>query len=864
MCLSCRGYGIALWIVWAVLLQTTLAQRPSLEYYLPVVPYHPEVPKPSEVLGYEVGEWHVSPEQLVTYMRELSKVSPRVLVREYGRTHERRPLICLIITSPENHRQLDNLRQRRRQLADPDRSDAPDPSTVPAVVMMGYSIHGNEASGSNAALLVAYYLAAAQTPEVEQLLQNTVVLLDPCFNPDGLQRFSSWVNSRRSQTLQPDPAHDEFHEPWPGGRTNHYWFDLNRDWLVMQQPESVGRVELFQEWLPNVLTDHHEMGTNTTFFFQPGVPSRVHPLTPKLNQRLTARIGEYHARALSKQKILFYSQENYDDFYYGKGSTYPDANGCIGILFEQASSRGSAQESSYGLLTFPYTIRNQVTTSLSTLQAVGDMRAELNQYLRDFYRTALDEAREDKVKGYLFGDFQQGTSRPLSEFIRLLLRHRIRVYPVGDAEAEKDERISSGKRWVVPTEQPQYRLIKAIFERRTTFEDSIFYDISAWTLPDAFGLSWLELTSGASVLSRLGSPLQRAPDQPPLNVPEVTPDLYAYAVAAEGYDVPRLLGALHRAGIRVMVAQRPFEAEGHAFSEGALLIPLDRQPLGAEAIRRHIVQSGAEDIRVFALHNGLTPKGPDLGSSHFAVLRAPKVVLVTGREAGIAEVGEIWHLLDVRCGTPPLLVQAERFNNLDLAKYNTVILAGGHFSTLSADKIKSFVAGGGTLIVQGTAVRWAKNADVVSWQLRSTPHSEEVGRRPYAKMEEDTRALSLPGAILKAELDTTHPLAYGYRRSFIPLFASGDVFVQPPANAYTTPAIYSEQPLIAGYLHPKHQALVSGAAAVVVQPSSNGRVIGFCTHPSFRGFWYGTDRLLSNAVFFGNLIRASSRFREEE
>jgi hypothetical protein len=841
-----------------------MAQKPSLDYYLPPVSYASDVPRPAEVLGYEVGEWHISHDQLVTYMRELARTSERVVLREYGRTHERRPLVYLTITSPENHRQLDDLRQRRRLLADPSRSGGLDPAALPAVVMMGYSIHGNEASGSNAALLVAYYLAAAQSPDIEQLLQHTIVLLDPCFNPDGLQRFSAWVNSRRSQTLMPDPAHEEFHEPWPGGRTNHYWFDLNRDWLAMQQPESAGRVELFQEWLPNVLTDHHEMGTNATFFFQPGVPARVHPLTPTLNQQLTARIGEYHARALSEKKVLFYSEENYDDFYYGKGSTYPDINGSIGILFEQASSRGSAQESNYGLLTFPYTIRNQVITSLSTLRAIGEMRVELNKYLRDFYTTALSEARVDKTKGYVFSDPSGTNTRRVREFIRLLLRHRIRVHPVVGNTAETNEEMPMGQTWVVPTEQPQYRLLQAIFERRTTFQDSIFYDISAWTLPDAFGLNWSALQSGALSLTRLGPPLERELDWPTPTVPEASAEVYAYAVGAEGYDVPRLLAALHRAGIRVMVAQRPFEAEGQAFCEGTLLIPLDRQAVNAETIRQRILQSGAEDIQVFALRNGLTPRGPDLGSSSFAVLRPPKVVLVTGRDAGAAETGEIWHLLDVRCGMPPLLVDTERFNNLDLGKYNTVVLAGGNFSRLSADKVKQFVSSGGTLIVQGAAVRWAKNAGLVSWDLRPEPRVQENIRRPYVSMEEDARALSLPGAILRAELDLTHPLAYGYRRPVVPMFVAGDVFVQPPANAYATPAVYIAQPLLAGYLHRQHHALVSGAAAMVVQASGSGRVIGFCANPSFRGFWYGTDRLLANAVFLGNIIRTSSRSSDED
>jgi hypothetical protein len=212
---------------------------------------------------------------------------------------------------------------------------------------------------------------------VDSLLNETVILLDPSFNPDGLNRFASWVNTHKSQTLVTDPVSRELNEAWPGGRTNHYWFDLNRDWLYVQHPESQGRIAKFHEWKPNILTDHHEMGSNSTFFFQPGVPSRINPLTPQKNRELTAKIGTFHARYLDKIGSLYFTEEDYDDFYYGKGSTFPDVNGAVGILFEQASSRGHAQETINGVLSFPFTIRNQVTTSFSTLAAARALRTEL-------------------------------------------------------------------------------------------------------------------------------------------------------------------------------------------------------------------------------------------------------------------------------------------------------------------------------------------------------------------------------------------------------------------------------------------------------------------------------------------------------
>ncbi|TNE50632.1 MAG: zinc carboxypeptidase [Bacteroidetes bacterium] len=828
---------------------------PSLQYYLPDISYDQAVPTPAQYLGYEVGKWHVTHDQLVGYMRTLAAASDRISIEEYGRTHEDRPMLCLTITAPGNHRRLDDIRSRRRILADPARSGKLDPADFPAVAYMGYSIHGNEASGSNAALIVAYYLAAGRSPEVEQLLKNTVILLDPCFNPDGLQRFAGWVNSRRSQALMPDPAHDEFNEPWPGGRTNHYWFDLNRDWLVAQQPESVGRVRIFQDWLPNVLTDHHEMGTNSTFFFQPGVPSRVHPITPARNQELTAKIGEYHARFLSEKKVLFFSGENYDDFYYGKGSTYPDGTGCVGILFEQASSRGSAQETANGLLTFPYTIRNHVLSSLSTLTALGDLRVELNTYLREFYQSALTEAGKDPARGYVFGDSLNG--RPVHGFLELLLRHRIQVAPLVRDVQTGGRTFRKGQAWVVPAEQPNYRLVKAIFERRTDFADSIFYDISAWTLPDAFGLNWTAVDRRTYQQDWAGQPLSQVPALEVPVIPVPGPKAYAYVVDSRGYDLPRLLEALHRAKVRVQVATQPFRTSGLDFAAGSLVIPLERQALDGAAIQACLLNSGARDVQVHLVSNGLTPGGPDLGSNNFVTLRPPKVVLVTGN-GGANSVGEVWHLLDTRYGLTPLLVEAERFGRLDISKYNVVILADGNFNELSQERLREFVAGGGTLVATGASLRWLRNAGLMGLRLRNQPASGEPGRRPYGTLDEDRSARRLSGAIFELELDLTHPLCYGYTRSRLAMFQRDTIFIETARNPYATPAVFTDSPLLSGYLHPDQSGLAPGAAAIVVGGTGSGRIICFSGNPNFRAFWYGTNRLFANALFFGNLISGSA------
>src|SRR3990172_5606237 len=484
----------SLLVVVLLFLSSRAFTQPSLSYYLPAtVSYDPKIPTPQSYFGFQVGEWHLSPDQIHSYFRALAAASPRMTVRDFGRTYEQRSMILATITSPENLKNIVEIQQQHLQLSDPASSATMKTGDLPVVVWMGYSVHGNEPSGSNASVLVAYYLAAAQGPEIEQLLRETIILMNPSINPDGLNRFATWANMHRGMQPVADPGNREHIEAWPGGRTNHYWFDLNRDWMPVQHPETQGRLEQYYAWRPNVLTDHHEMGTNSTFFFQPGVSGRDNPLAPATVRSLTQKIGAYHARALDQIGSLYYSEEGYDDFYIGKGSSYPDITGGIGILFEQASSRGHVQESPNGPLSFAFTIRNQVTTSLSTLKAAHEMRKELLDHQRAFFVAAVKEADQAPVKGYVFGSKTDPYRN--SELISILLRHRIKVHSLEKSVNVGGALFEPGWAYVVPASQTQYRLLTSLFEQRTRFQDSLFYDISSWTLPSAFGLSFGELRS---------------------------------------------------------------------------------------------------------------------------------------------------------------------------------------------------------------------------------------------------------------------------------------------------------------------------------------------------------------------------------
>ncbi len=846
---------LLLWIA-GILLTTSMYGQKSLSYYLPDdVQYNPDIPTPRSVIGHEVGEWHVSHDRLVRYMEVLAESSDRISLTETGRTYEGRPLLILTITSAANQQNLEALREAHLAVSDPERR-VTDFSNVPLVVYMGYSIHGNEASGSNASLLTAYHLAAAQGDKMNELLENTVILLDPSFNPDGLNRFASWVNSRRSRVPVADPNSQELNEVWPGGRTNHYWFDLNRDWLPAQLPESQARLATFHKWKPNILTDHHEMGTNSTFFFQPGIPSRNNPLTPAETYRLTEEMGKFHAAALDEIGSLYYTKESYDDYYYGKGSTYPDINGAVGILFEQASSRGHAQENEEGILTFPFTIRNQFVTSLSTLEAARVLRDEFLDHQQTFYQEAIKEAAGDDEKVYLVGSKDRSRIHHLGEMIA---RHDIVIRKVGSPTTINGNRYQPEELLGIPLDQPQYRLIKAMFETRTTFEDSLFYDISTWTFPYAFGIDFRG--GGGRDLNLLGEVF--SPDSAPVGslIPtEGRP--YAYVIDPYGYYTHRALYELLSQDIIVRIANEPFNAAGREYPRGSLVIPVTGQPLGADSLLTKMQRlANQNELIIHATSSGLDYEGKSLGSPSFFVARAPKAAILVGDGVRSYDAGEIWHLLDQRYHVPLTLLPVEEFNGTDLERYNVLFMVSGRYNGLGdngKEKLRDWIRNGGTLISFGSALSYLNGAGLANFQFTSPSRNDSTRQRPYALLSETRGAQEIGGAIFRARADLTNPLLYGYDNPYVALFKNDESFLKPADNPFANPLIFTNEPLLSGYISAPNANSLSNSSALGVDAVGRGRVIGFNFNPSFRAFWFGTNKLMLNALFYGREISSGA------
>ncbi|TRY33339.1 M14 family zinc carboxypeptidase [Aliiglaciecola sp. M165] len=831
--------------------------KSDLDYLPSSIKYDPSIPKPADILGAPVGQWHVRHDQLVRYMEVLAERSDRITILETGRTHENRKLVLLTITSPTNQQNIENIQQAHLQKVQTGRKTN---DSDPLVFYMGYSVHGDEPSGANAALLIAYYLAAGQGDEVDKLLNNNVVLLDPSLNPDGLSRFAQWANMHKSQNLVADPNNREHRQRWPSGRTNHYWFDLNRDWLLLTHPESRARIEQFHKWRPHVLTDFHEMGPNSTYFFQPGIPSRKNPWTPDQNVRLTEALGDFHAAALDANKELYFTQESFDDFYYGKGSTYPDAHGTIGILFEQASSRGHLQDTRNGQLSFPDTIQNQVTTSLSTFKGALANKSELLSFKADFVNQAKELAKNDDIRGYLLNEAKDHSR--FNQLKRILEQHQIKFYAL-NKDAKIDDRTYSAVDSVfVPLDQPQYRLIKSIFSTRKRFADNTFYDVSNWNLALAFNIEYASVSKSAMRrLSVSDSPAQMRTSE----LPQLTSDAYAYGFDWQDYNAPKLLQRLYDNDIQVRIAETAFSAKTSqgtiSFSAGSVIIPMAlTQPDNLSTKLQTLSNEMAIPVRT--IESGLTQQGIDLGSSKMAAVKQPKVMIVGGLGTSQYEAGEAWHYLDNHVGMPVSIIDLDRLGQTNIEDYTHMIWVSGDYSFLTdstVEKIGDWVKSGGVLIGQQSATKWFSEKEWLkaTFMMQSEIDDAFDGKAlNFAEREAFAAKQRIAGAAFETTLDTSHPLGYGYQRTLLPVFRNrGDVLLMPE-KPFVTVAQFTEKPLLAGYASDEMEDLIADSAAIVAHRLEQGTVIGFVTNPNFRGYWYGTSRLLSNAIFMSAFIDA--------
>jgi len=831
-----------------LMLSFLLVQGQANYFYPNKGNFDASIPTPEQFLGYAIGEQHTRHDRIVAYLKELDRLSDKVSFEIIGETFERRAQVVAIFSSPENHKNIEQIRLQHLS----NQTNGTN-NKVPLVIHLAYNVHGNEPSSSEAALLTAYYLTASQSEQTKEWLNNMIITLDPVINPDGRDRHTHWANMHKGTPPVADPNDREHNEIWPGGRFNHYWFDLNRDWFLGTFPETRNRINFFHKWRPYVQTDHHEMGTNSTFYFDPGKESSNNPIVPDyLYKNIYPKFGEYFTKATNSIGSMYFTKEAFDKLYPGYGSSYINFYGGAGFLFEQGSSRGHVQETTTIPITFGFTIRNQFTASLATITASLAEKESLIEMRKQFYVTAKQQATNSIIKGYSFGDAKDFNRT--KAFIDLLLLHKIDIYKVPNSTD-----------YFVPTAQDNYIMVKSIFENQITYKDSTFYDASTWSLIHAYGLPFTEVKSSMVLTEKVNAPLV-------LNNTPIVKSNYAYLVSNNDYNIHQFIYALQTEGVFVQTATRTFSTningENKNFGYGSIIISVQQQKVDADILYNIISKASvAANIKVHTVSTGFSNSGIDLGSNYIKTLKKPEAAMIIGNGVAASEAGEIWHLLDQRLHMPITKIDILNFSRVRLERYNTLVMVSGAYNFLdknSVDKIKAWVQNGNTLITIKSGADWAIKNGFTKFKL-AVDSSTTKGRLDYDKASDMEGAKALGGSIFSIDLDTTHPIGYGFSKRKVSVYKNNSTFFQNSTSAYNTIAQYTNTPLVGGYLHPNSLKMIKNSPSILVGTEGSGRVILFADEPNFRGTWYGTNKLFLNALFLGSIMAApGADYSEEE
>ncbi|MCL1138182.1 M14 family zinc carboxypeptidase [Shewanella pneumatophori] len=802
---------------------------------------------PEAFLGYPLGERLLRHDQINYYLKQIASENPRVSIENTGQSHEARQQLTAVITSSENQAKLDEILAQRQQVKYQGEQQGP------MVIWLAYSIHGDESSGAHSALKLSHMLATSEEKWVKELLNNAVVLITPTQNPDGFDRFSTWANGYAGKVAVSDPNHKEHKQGWPSGRSNHYLADLNRDWLFLRHPESQGRVALFHRWQPHYVGDFHEMGHNQTYFFQPGVPERTHPLTSKANQKITAKLAAYHQAELDDKKQRYFSRQLFDDFFYGKGSTYPDINGAVGVLFEQASARGQQQDSVNGLVTFQEAIDNQYATSISSLKGALALRSELEEYQADFFKNKHQKAIKKKPRqaGLLLS--ADNDSGRINALTTLLSQHKIDYYYLTHTLSQGGLDFAVNNSIFIPNKQAQSSLLEAMFDDRTEYIDPTFYDISTWNLQHAFGLTLrrnvkLEL----SVLSQT----------PPAFTPvSFSNDAVALLIDWRQSQATLLLQQLLEQDILVKFAAKPFSMQVKNkdldFVAGTLQIPLKQDGHKASELNKLVAQLANKlKVDVIAVNTSAASSGIDLGSPDFELIKPIKPLLISGKGTSTSEVGQLWYYLDNVLGVATTVVDINQLASIKLSDYSHVLLADGRYQTLDerfARKLGQFASEGGVIIAQKGALHWLEKSNLLKNNLRSDRFYKQLFDAEGLTFDEKSAfkaKQAIGGAILELKLDPSHPINFGLNGDRLPILKNKVIGFSQTNGPFSVAAKYTSKPLLSGYLAQEYQSSFSNSPAIIVESRNKGAVVAIADNLLFRNIWLGSEKVYANALYF--------------
>ncbi len=817
------------------------------------------VPSPAAHFGHEIGARFHHHHEIMGYFDELARTSDRVRIREYGASHQGRSLRIAIITSPENHRRLDEILDANRRLSDPSLPDAEARSIVennPAVVWFSFNVHGNEASCSESAMVTAYTMAAATGAPVTGWLDDLVLVIDPMLNPDGRERYLSWYENAVGVGVDESPDAYEHHEPWPGGRMNHYLFDLNRDWLWMVQAESRARIPVYREFLPQLHIDYHEQWYDSPYFFGAGdAPYNEH--IPEETKQWLDIYGRHNASTFDRFGLEYSTKERFDYLYPGYGKVLPVYHGAVGMLCEQAghSAGGVAiRVHDRYTLTLRDRARHHYMTAMSYLETTAEKRAEQLARFRRFFTDSMT-VPEGHARAFIISAATDPAL--LRRCWDLCAAHGIEVHALRDAvtleglgrydaeEPAASVALPAGS-WVIPSGQRMGRLVRAIFEKSTHVEDPDTYDITAWSMPVAFGLEAYTADAapaGTQRLTEWTAPAARTTGN----------GRVAVIIDAGQHDFPIAVGKAIERGIFARIAERAFSLEGERFAAGSLIIPRGRNEQDTlDAFGDDMLGIG---ISVHHAGSGYPEDGEALGADANIVLTLPRIILLRDEGLDPLSFGQHRHLLDHAAPLPHTVISSDSLRRVDLHEYNLMVIASG--SPGNAETIKEFVRAGGTVVASGGSARWAERSLL---ELKEDPddakkrEEEEKARPKLSEMtwaEREARGIEdrVPGAMLLVHVDTSHPMAAGVRE-WVGLIKRGDSTMLIDDNAEAV-ARFADAPLIGGSVSDRNLLRFAGSPAMTVHRLGAGRVICLADDPTFRGFNHGATRLLLNAIIYG-------------
>ncbi len=805
-----------------------------------------DLQSPAQFLGYGIGSKFSRHHQVVDYFEQAAEALPQqIKLEHYGMTNERRPLILAYISSEENIKNLNQIRENNLKRTGILQGNATQDDIV--IVWLSYNVHGNEASSTEAAMNTLYRLMA----EKQDWLNNTVVIIDPCLNPDGRDRYVNWYNETASVPYDIDQQASEHNEPWPGGRPNHYLFDLNRDWAWATQVETQARLKVYNKWMPHIHVDFHEQGINEPYYFAPAAEP-FHEVITDWQREFQTEIGKNHAKYFDDEGWLYFTRERFDLFYPSYGDTYPTYVGAIGMTYEQGGSgraglgilNDEAEE-----LTLANRVAHHTTTGLSTVEIASKNAERLTSEFEKFFdNSALSD------KSYVL----QGHPDKIQSVTDLLEKHAIAYGFAKDGKtkgydynsASEGQITANSKDLVISTNQPKGKLIKVLFEPKSKLADSITYDITAWSIPYAHGLN--------AVASKSVVPTTVVGKTPQRN--NKNSNATGYIVTWNSIKDAQFLAEILKAEIKVRFTEKALTAHGSSFQPGSLIIVRgDNKNLG-DFDDQLLEIANKHDRTLNAIDSGFSTSGPDFGSPDVKLVNPPKVALLSGQYTSSLSYGELWHFFEQQLKYPVTSINTNDLNKINLSKYNVLVMPNGYYSNLldekTLDKIKNWVRSGGKLIAIDGAMKpfvdkdgfgLSKNKSVDTTEVKTTKNR----LIPYADRERESIKNSITGAIFEIKIDTTHPMAFGYDKNYFTLKLGNDAYTLLDSG-YNV-GYFGEAPKkVSGFAGSDATTFLGETMVFGEQRLGQGSMIYLADNVLFRSFWENGKLFFVNALFFVN------------